>query len=215
MKQPLAGLLLVAAALGTSALAADSWRLVRQDVARSIQVYTAADNALPYDRCYAVTRMTAPLDRVLAQLVDINSAPAWVARLQAVHLLRRQANQDWVYAQYHMPYPLHPRDMVLHTVITRGEKGAVEVESTTVIGMVPPRSDMIRVNNAHTHWRLTPLPAGGVQVEFWGEGSPGGYVPPWLYNYNLPFGPEQTLRNLRRLVLAPPPAPVPHARRGG
>jgi len=40
-----------------------------------------------------------------------------------------------------------------------------------------------------------------VRIEMWGQGEPGGYMPPLLFNYNLPDEPAQTLRHLRQMLM--------------
>ena len=186
---------------------------MRSDTERGIQVYVQGDPSQPYHRFYAVAHIQAPLNVVLAVLTDVPSAPEWVARVVQARLLRHEADESWVYTVYHLPYPLLPRDAVLHTVVRRpAAGGAVTIESHAVPGLVGLRPHYVRLQDAHSVWKLTPQPGGWLQVELWGEGSPGGYIPSWLYNYGLPDEPVQTLRNLRRMVQRPryqPPARSP------
>ena len=180
--------------------AAADWRLVRADQERDIHVYVQGDPAQPYHRFYAQAHLQAPLSAVLAVLTDVPSAPEWVVRVEQARLLRRQGTESWEYTAYHLPYPFLSRDAVLHTVITRDSSGAITLDSHAVPGLVDPRPRYVRLEDAHSTWKLSPQPGGWLLIELWGDGAPGGYIPSWLYNYSLPDGPVQTLRNLRRMV---------------
>ncbi len=198
-----------------SALAAN-WRLARTDSDRDIRVYVQGDPPQPYQRFYAQARVQATTTTVLALLNDVPASPEWVARVTQARLLRRQGDESWIYTAYHLPYPFLARDAVLHTVQKREAGGVITLDSQAVSGMVPLPKDTVRLYDAHTTWKLTPQAGGWLQLELWGEGSPGGYIPSWLYNYSLPDSPAQTLRNLRRMIqrpryLAPPVKPAASA----
>lgn len=197
MVRILFSLLLLLTCLDT---AAAPWRLVRSDPERDIRVFVQGDPAQPYQHFYVQARMQAPLGAVLAVFNDVPAAPEWVARVEQARLLRRQGDQSWIYTVYQLPYPFLARDAVLHTVLSRDASGVVTLDSHAVPGLIEARPRSVRLLDAHSTWKFTPQPGGWLQVELWGEGNPGGYIPSWLYNYSLPDGPVQTLRNLRRMV---------------
>jgi len=180
--------------------AAADWRLVRADQERDIHVYVQGDPAQPYHRFYAQAHLQAPLSAVLAVLTDVPSAPEWVVRVEQARLLRRQGNESWEYTAYHLPYPFLSRDAVLHTVITRDSSGAITLDSHAVPGLVDPRPRYVRLEDAHSTWKLSPQPGGWLLIELWGDGAPGGYIPSWLYNYRRPG--------------ADPAQPAPHGATG-
>lgn len=180
---------------------ADEWQLARQDEGRDIRVYLRDIPNSSYKGFYAITRMKASLSSVVAVLSDVPAMPEWIARMKMARLIKRKANREiWVHAVYKLPYPFQERDAVLHSTLTQADNGVVEVVTRAERDLVPPSRGRLRLNNLYSLWRLTPEPGGMVKIEMWGQGQPGGYVPPLLFNYNLPDEPAQTLRHLRQML---------------
>lgn len=182
---------------------AEAWDLSRTDTDRDIRVYVRAVPNSSYKSFYAVTRVKTGLGSVVAVLSDVPAMPQWIARMRGVKLLRRNAdNELWVHASYRLPYPFLEREAVLHSVLVQDPYSrVVTITTRSVPGFIAHRKDRLRLVNMHSIWKLTPEKNGSVRVEFWGDGQPGGYVPPLLFNYNLPDEPLQTLRNLRQMLV--------------
>lgn len=181
--------------------AAADWQLARVDEARNIRVYLREVPNSPYKTFYAVTRVKASLSSVVAVLSDVPAMPQWIARMQSARLLKREADREiWVHGVYRLPYPFLEREAVLHSSLKQDKNGVVEVATRAEKGFVPAHPKRVRLTSMQSAWRLTPEKFGMVRVELWGQGDPGGYIPPLLFNYNLPDEPAQTLRNLRQML---------------
>lgn len=195
---PLLALLLALA----PAARAEEWTLARTDDVRDIRVYLRDTPGSNYKRFYATTRVPASLSTVVAALSDVSAMPEWIARLKSARLLRRDANPEvWIHSVYRLPYPFLEREAVLHAVLRQDKSGVVEIVTRAEPGFVPANPKRVRLGDMHSVWRLTPEKKGMVKIELWGEGAPGGYVPHLLFNYNLPDEPQQTLRNLRQMLV--------------
>lgn len=187
--------------LNPAASLAGEWELARRDEPRDIRTYVRDLPGTRYKAFYATTRVKASLSSVVAVLSDVHAMPEWVARMRSARLLRREANRDvWFHGVYQLPYPFVEREAVLHSTLTQKRSGIVEVETRAIRGMVGTDPKRVRLTNMRSLWRLTPERDGIVKIELWGEGDPGGHVPPLLFNYNLPDEPLQTLRNLRQML---------------
>lgn len=193
--------LLLALALAPAARAGE-WTLARTDDVRDIRVYLRDSPGSNYKRFYATTRVPASLSTVVAALSDVPALPEWIARMKSARLLRRDANREvWVHSVYRLPYPFLEREAVLHSVLRQDKSGVVEIVTRAEPGFVPANPKRVRLGDMHSVWRLTPEKMGVVKIELWGEGTPGGYVPHLLFNFNLPDEPQQTLRNLRQMLV--------------
>lgn len=181
---------------------AEDWHLVRRDDVRDIRVYLRDIHGSSYKGFYAVTRIKSNLSSVVAVLSDVPAMPEWIARMQMARLIKRDANREiWVHSIYRLPYPFLEREAVLHSKLKQQRNGVVEVVTRTVKGLIKNHPKRVRLNNIHSIWRLTPEAYGVVRIEMWGQGEPGGYMPPLLFNYNLPDEPAQTLRHLRQMLM--------------
>lgn len=185
--------------------AADAWQLRQRDDRRDIRVYLRDRPGSLYHDVYAVTRVTARRDDIEAILGDVPALPNWAPHVQQARLIKRQAEQAWIYLRYHLPYPFKPREVV---VLTRRslQDGVVTIHSDAVRGWVRETGQTVRLHTLSTTWRLTELPDGLVRIELWGSSEPGGLIPAMLYNYNLAPDAQQTLRQLRRMILRDRPA---------
>lgn len=178
------------------------WQLVRRDDARDIRVYIREVPGTSYKGFYATTRVKAGLSSIVAVLTDVSALPEWIARLKTAKLIRREANREiWVHSVYQLPYPFIEREAVLHSVLRQDRSGVVEIMTRAENVKIPRHPNRVRLGNIQSIWRLTPEKGGDVKIEMWGQGEPGGYIPPLLFNYNLPDEPLQTLRNLRQMLL--------------
>ncbi|MGH8493135.1 MAG: START domain-containing protein [Moraxellaceae bacterium] len=185
----------------TAAAPASEWQLSRQDNTRDIRVYLRETPGSSYNNFYAVTRVQTRLSTVVAVLSDVPAMPEWIARLRSTKLLRRDANREmWVHSIYKLPYPFLEREAVLHSRLKQDKSGVVEITTRPEKGFVTNNPKRVRLLNMSSLWRLTPENDGIVKIEMWGEGDPGGYVPPMLFNYNLPDEPAQTLKFLRQML---------------
>lgn len=180
---------------------AGEWRLSRQDTTREIRVYMRDVPGSSYNSFYAITRVQTRLTSVVAVLADVPAMPEWITRLRAVKLIKREADRDvWVHSIYRLPYPFLEREAVLHSTLRQDKDGVVEISTRPEKGFIPANPKRVRLLNMNSIWRLTPEKNGFVKIEMWGEGDPGGYVPPVLFNYNLPDEPAQTLKHLRQML---------------
>jgi hypothetical protein len=186
--------------LGTSIVLAETWELAKQDTQRDIRVYVQEYSNSPYKGFYATTHTNAKLSTIVAVLSDVQAMPEWIVRLRSSKLLKRQAATDvWIHNIYVLPYPFQDREAVLHSTLKQENSGVVVIQSHAVKGMMPINKDRVRLHDMQSTWRLTPE-NGQVKIELWGRGHPGGYLPPMLFNYNLPSGPAQTLKFLRQML---------------
>lgn len=180
---------------------ATSWELARHDRDRDIRVYLRDIPGSSYKAFYATTRVKASLSSIVTVLSDVPAMPQWIARMKAARLLKRQANREiWVHGIYTLPYPFQEREAVLQSTLVQHDNGVVEIETRARGGMIQPHPKRLRLMNMYSLWRLTPESQGVVRIEMWGQGDPGGFVPPLLFNYNLPDEPAQTLRHLRQML---------------
>lgn len=188
-------------ALSGFALAGGDWQLERHDDSRDITVYTRKVSGTFYNRFYAVTHVNARLASIVAVLSDVPAMPEWLARMKSAKLIKREGNSDiWLYSVYKLPYPFIEREGVLRATLRQDKNGIVEIITRAEQGFVSSSPGRVRLTNMQSTWRLTPEKNDIVKIELWGQGDPGGYVPPVLFNYNLPDEPVQTLKLLRQML---------------
>ena len=98
----------------------------------------------------------------------------------------------------------HKRRIVNQDTRTR----VVTVDALTIAGMVPVKSNIIRLNRSNGRWTIVPVDKNLVKVEYILRVDPEGSVPDWLTNLFSFKGPFETFKSLRQQLKKPAYASV-------
>lgn len=190
--------LLVAALFAWGQAQAGEWRLVRDEA--GIQVYLQPIAGSSFQAFRGVTRVRAPMSRLLALQEDVSAACTWIHACTEQRLLKQQGDLSWTYSRFYTPWPVQPRDSVLQVTTRRGADGSVTRILLGVADYLPLQPGFVRVSKVEGHWILTPRQGGEVEVIYQVHSEPGGSVPSWLANRFVLDAPFNTLRDLRELA---------------
>lgn len=195
------GALVLLMLLTTPTLAVDGpdWALLRDR--DGIQVYSrpAAGSAIHEIR--AVTRMSATPQAVATVLRDVSRRPQWdpTCAQASVHTALGPDEQI-LYYDLDLPWPVEDRDMVMQTKWQSGPDGRITATGTSVADVIAPRRERVRVTQASERWELQPIDGGGVSVVLTAHIDPAGPLPSWLVNSMSVDAPFDALDNLRKIV---------------
>jgi hypothetical protein len=195
----LLGLLLGAA---TAPAAEDGWRQgVEQDGIR-VDQKNVTGRGLPMFR--ARGRIDAPLDDVLAVILDVERQTEWMPRFEEIRVLRSDGPLHAVfYLRMGMPWPVSDRDAVLATETRHLDGGRTLTRFWLADDEgVEPVSGIVRMAALQGHYALRPIDDGTTEVEYQVDADPGGLIPDWLAARTATDDPLQALRNLRSRATA-------------
>jgi len=191
MRYLLAGVLCLASCW---AQAAEDWQLAKDE--DGIKVYLQAVPGSPYKAYRGVTVIDADMGTLRRLMDSAADACAWIHECKEQKLLRREERQAWTYTRFNTPWPVTPRDCVVHITEHEESDGAIRRELEAVPGYLPDEDGYVRVTRVDGYWGFVPRD-GKIEVTYQVHTEPGGSVPSWLANKFVVEAPYNTLRALR------------------
>ncbi|MEO6315131.1 MAG: START domain-containing protein [Chitinophagaceae bacterium] len=189
--------------VGGSVVAQTNWELkVDKD---GIKVYTKKTGDSPLKAVKTVCTINTSLSTLTAVLLDVNSSLDWVYATKKIKLLKKLAPNELIYySEVEIPWPASNRDFIVGIAVVQNEKTkVVTVAGENKPGYLPEYKDIVRIQQSHSNWTITPLAQGGVKIEHELQVDPGGKVPAWLINLFATRGPFETFKKLQDEVMKP------------
>ena len=103
-------------------MAAD-WRLAHQE--DGVDVYLSAVEGSPYQAFRGVTRIKASVRTLTDLQENLRVACKWLYACAEMRLLEVEGDSTWVYLVTDLPWPAHPRDIVLRVRTERLNDGTL------------------------------------------------------------------------------------------
>ncbi|MFT3680788.1 MAG: START domain-containing protein [Ferruginibacter sp.] len=167
-----------------------------------IKIYTKITENSPFKAVKTTCTIDAPLSRVAAVLMDINSTADWVYATKKCSVLKQVSASELIYySEVEAPWPVSNRDFIVRLWITQDAKTkTVSVLSENKPDHLPENKGIVRIRKSHSQWTMEPLPNGQVKVEFMLQVDPGGSLPAWIINMFATKGPFESFKKLREQV---------------
>ncbi|MDN6318581.1 MAG: START domain-containing protein [Marinobacter sp.] len=196
-------LLVSAMAVGTAraALPAEdskAWSL--REESGETRIYTMDQDDSSFQVFKAETLLDAPIEAVMAVMVDPTSCMEWVLNCsESYGVGKGDFNDRYAYSVSDMPWPVTDRDYVLH-IRTKGNQtsGEITMKMSATPGKRAKNSNRVRVDRSSTLYRL--IPEGGKTRMIWLQHTdPNGSLPGWLVNTLLVDIPMKSMEELEKL----------------
>jgi carbon monoxide dehydrogenase subunit G len=197
IQQRLFYLTLIEILLTFSAVAQDSWNLVKQEA--GIKVYTKKEPGSGYKAFKAEMQVSCKIENIVEVLKNTENINNWVVNCKGVKLLKTEDNDQYYYIETSLPLPFENRDMVYHFQYQKINSEQFKVIVTGLPGYIQPRKGIVRMTKTNGYWLLTTIDTNNTQVTYQMHVEPGGLIPAWLANpfiKNVPFSTFKELRNI-------------------
>lgn len=183
--------------------AEEGWRQEKdQD---GIQIYTRAVDGWSIREIRGVTRFRGRLTSLVAVIDDAAASPElneFVAKASVEK--RDSATRYQLYSLTDMPWPLTDRDVLTQREIVQDKATlAVTITDVAIDNVMPAKKGLVRIVKSRQQWTLTPVPEGGVRVEWRTLTDPAGPIPSSLLNALSVSTPFTTLGKLKDLAQRP------------
>ncbi|CAG8870941.1 hypothetical protein PS627_04208 [Pseudomonas fluorescens] len=179
------------------AVQAESWQVVKDEQGIKVSLSEVAGSR--YKAYRGVTLIKAPLARLKALQEDVSGACAWIHECKSQKLLKHEGDQSWTYTQFNTPWPVTPRDSVLHVTTVQESDGSLVRNLEGQPTYLPDEQGYVRVSQVKGFWKLVPR-GDSTEVIYQVHTEPGGSVPSWLANKFVVEAPFNTLRELKALA---------------
>ncbi|MDH4872644.1 START domain-containing protein [Pseudomonas sp. BN515] len=182
--------------LAASAVQAEDWKLAKDE--DGIKVFLSEVPGSKYKAYRGVVTMKADMATLRALQEDVAGSCAWIHECKEQKLLKSEGAQSWTYTRFNTPWPVTPRDSVLHVTSEIGADGSVTRVLEGVPKYLPEADGFVRVTEVQGFWKLAPKGTGEVEVTYQVHTEPGGSVPSWLANSFVVDAPFNTLKAMRQ-----------------
>ncbi|EKT4523579.1 START domain-containing protein [Pseudomonas putida] len=179
---------------------AENWQVAKDE--DGIKVSLSEVPGSKYKAYQGVTVIKAPLAKVKALQEDVAGACKWIHECKAQKLLKQEGDQSWTYTQFNTPWPVTPRDSILHVTTTQQADGSLTRTLEGQPKYLPEEKGFVRVAQVQGFWKLVPK-GDSTEVTYQVHTEPGGSVPSWLANKFVVDAPFNTLKGLRTLAEKP------------
>lgn len=133
-----------------------------------------SDRAAPWGR--GDGEIAAPLDRVIAHLIDFPSLGKWMPRVADLRVISRSADEAIVYFRFDLPWPISDRDWTLR-YRWRREGDRFVMTWSDVQDRGPPPGKAVRPSPLRGYWELTAQPNGTTRARYVFLSELGGSLP--------------------------------------
>ncbi len=174
---------------------AEDWQVAKE--AEGIKVSLSEVPGSKYKAYRGVTVINASVAKLRALQEDVAGACAWVHECKMQKLLKHEGNQTWTYSQFNTPWPVTPRDSVLHITTVEGADGSLTRELEGAPQYLPEEKGFVRVAEVQGFWKMVPKGKDQTEVIYQVHTEPGGSVPSWLANKFVVDAPFNTLKALK------------------
>ena len=173
---------------------AEDWKQAKNEDGIKVDLTEVAGS--DYKAYRGVTLIKAPLAKVRALQEDVVGACAWIHECKSQKLLKTEGDQSWTYTQFNTPWPVTPRDSILHVTTTEEADGSLTRKLEGVPKYLPEEKGFVRVAKVQGFWKLQPKD-GGTEVTYQVHTEPGGSVPSMVANKFVVDAPFNTLKALK------------------
>lgn len=187
-------------AMFMSVAQAEDWKVAKE--ADGIKVSLSEVSGSNYKAYQGVTTIKAPLAKVRALQEDVAGACAWIHECKSQKLLKHEGGQSWTYTQFNTPWPVTPRDSIIHVTTSEGADGSLTRKLEGVPKYLPEEKGYVRVAEVQGFWKLVPK-GDTTEVTYQVHTEPGGSVPAMVANKFVVDAPFNTLKALKERAEKP------------
>ncbi|MEZ4774018.1 MAG: START domain-containing protein [Bacteroidia bacterium] len=167
-----------------------------------IQVYFRSSDDSDIKELKITTTLDCTLSSAISVINDIEKMPEWVYQCEEAEFIGKNEGAAFTFVNRTVvPFFFKDREIVLQCT-TFQERPSLKTCSRCVArpDALALNPDYIRVEKAISEWTFWPQEDGTLKVEYFFIADPGGYVPAWLINFALDYGPVNTLKQFKKRV---------------
>src|ERR1700756_29884 len=178
----------------------NDWQLYKNE--NGIAIYSRKANNSNIKQLKTVVILNTSLNSIVALINDWDSYPEWNYRCGESKTLKVISPTELIHYQTVItPWPVDHQDFIINVKLTQDDKTKiVTITSTNNPNYIPPYPKTTRIKELEAKWTLTPLKDGKVQAVYEFFVNPGGFLPAWILNAAVAYGPYETMLNFKQWV---------------
>lgn len=137
---------------------------------------------------------------VFRVLSDIKKTPKWLARLDSLEVLSVYNNHQYLLRTIiNSPWPFKDRELIT-CVDTFFEETETKINIYSCSDRVPLDSLYVRISEVESSWVISKKSKSEVEVSYKTWIDPGGYVPAFIFNYELIASTKADFKKLQFII---------------
>ncbi len=183
--------------------AQENWMLKKnQD---GIKIFSRKNPGSKINILKVTCEFDASLSQLVAVILDIPASDQWQYNTKNFELVKLVSPSElYYYAEISFPWPVMNRDFVSRLTVSQDSATKkVFIDAINVMGMVPLKSNKIRIKESVGKWIITPLNKSRISVEYILQVDLGGSLPAALINPLADIGPLASFKKLRSCLIKP------------
>ena len=174
----------------------DGWVYERDK--KGIKIFTKKSKWGKLRDCRATMMVSVSPEQMLKVLTDFDNYKTWMPRCRKSSVVARLSEHEFiVHMVFNGTWPVKDRDCVVRIKCEKDPKtGTITITETSEPRYIREESDMVRIQQLVSTWKLTPK-NGGTEVVNEYSSNPGGNIPDWLTNTQSVDNPMSTFENLQ------------------
>lgn len=185
-----------ASGLLVSAMAqAEEWKVAKEEDGIKVSLSEVPGSQYKAYRGETIIKSDIATLRKLQE--DVSGSCTWIFQCSEQKLLKNEGADSWTYTRFSPPWPVTPRDSIIHVTTTEEADGSVLRKLEGLPTYQPEEKGFVRVTKVDGFWKMTPKGPGEVEVVYQVTTEPGGSVPSWLANSFVVDAPFKTLQGMK------------------
>ncbi len=180
--------------------AQQDWELKKSE--NGINVYSKSSDTSRIKPIKVICELDGTLSQLTKLLLDAKAHEEWVFNTNISYVVNQVSpNEQIYYSEIKFPWPLANRDVVAHMTLNQDPASKVlTVKVVAIEGELAKKEGIVRIPSSTVTWKVKPVSAEKLAVEYVAHADPGGSIPVWLVNSFSTKGPIETFGRLKKLL---------------
>lgn len=179
-------------------VSAQPWDFIKEK--DGIKIFTRVEDGKSLKSYKGVTDINSPAKKIFTRMEDISNTDWWDKNLTIVTVLLYEKNKRaQYYLVYDLPWPVIDRDLCVDVIIKTDQvTGESKINAVALNGVIPERSDMVRIKEYRQDWTLIPAGEELTHVVLDGYVDPAGTIPDWIADMLIIESPLKAINGLKK-----------------
>ncbi len=175
----------------------ERWELKKDK--KGIRCYTRRVKISPMHCFRGSIEVKGTIPNLVGFLMDIGRYTEWMYPTDESYILDRiNETEAYIYTVHKPPWPASKRDIAVRRQwYYFPDTGGVTVTIKGLPDYVPQRDKIVRGYMIMAYYQLVPINDNTIEITYEVIVDPGGWLPVWLLNFMLVYGPYSTLQEIQ------------------
>ncbi len=167
-----------------------------------IKIYLCETEGSSFKTIKVALEVQGSLRSYAAGILAVENYHLWQNSISNISILKRISSHELIYySEVDAPWPLAHRDLIFHLKLSQDSLSRqLRVTLQQMPDYIPEKPGIVRIPEASSELRVTPLEGNRLKVAYTIHVNPGGHIPAFIVNVFAAETPWHTYYNFRQLL---------------